>query len=264
MRAINTKDTIEQLTRFIKTTAATAGFQKVIVAVSGGVDSATSVSLAVRAVGAENVYGLLLPFKDTQVEAVVDARLVLSQLSVSEVNIVEVNIGSVVDVLQQQLLLDRVSDQVRLGNVMARARMIVLYDHAKKLNATVVGTENKSEHLLGYYTRFGDEASDVEPLRTLYKTEVYKIAKALHVPEPILIKAPTAGLWKGQTDEGQFGFTYQQADEILWLLHDKKFSPKEVMQQGLDQQLVDRVVQWVKQNDFKHIVPHIAPEPVLQ
>ena len=153
-------------------------------------------------------------------------------------------------------------DDVRVGNIMARVRMTVLFDHAKKLNALVLGTENKSEHYLGYYTRFGDEASDLEPLRNLYKTEVYQLADHLEIPKEIRQAEPTAGLWPGQTDEGQFGFTYQAADEILYGLYEAHLSPRELVERGLDKQVIDAVQAWVAQMAFKHNLPLIAPEPI--
>ncbi|MBI3560071.1 NAD(+) synthase, partial [Candidatus Gottesmanbacteria bacterium] len=138
---------------------------------------------------------------------------------------------------------------------MARVRMILLFDQAKKRNALVVGTENKTEHLLGYFTRFGDEASDIEPLRNLYKSQVYELARQLNLPENIVSKAPTAGLWEGQTDEGEFGFTYKEADEILAIIVDEKKSIDEVVRKGYDQATVEKVVKRMKENNFKHHLP---------
>jgi NAD+ synthase len=153
-------------------------------------------------------------------------------------------------------------DKVRLGNIMARVRMIVLFDQAKQLNALVLGTENKSEHYLGYYTRFGDEASDIEPLRNLYKTEVYRLAEYLGVLPEIRDAVPSAGLWPGQSDEGQFGFTYEAADEILYGLYDARLFPQELVERGMDKKAIDQVQAWVTQMAFKHDLPRIAPEPV--
>jgi NAD+ synthase len=139
----------------------------------------------------------------------------------------------------------------------------VLFDYAKTLNALVLGTENKSEHYLGYYTRFGDEASDIEPLRNLYKTEIYRLAEHLAIPEGIREAVPTAGLWAGQTDEGQFGFAYKAADEILYGLHEAQLSPQELVERGLDKQTIDAVQTWVERMAFKHNLPVIAPEPAI-
>src|SRR3989344_1730391 len=280
MRTLNIPKTSEQISDFIKTTVSAAGFQKVIVAVSGGVDSATSLSLAVNALSAANIHVLLLPYKDWHDEDKPHARLLLKRLQIPEKQTHEGDIAPMVDRMTLELNMtsanysssgapsaigveSRSDLKIRLGNIMARVRMIVLFDFAKKLHALVCGTENKSEHYLGYFTRFGDEASDLEPLRNLYKTEVYELAKYLHVPEEILTKAPTAGLWTGQTDEGQFGFSYKQADEVLYQLFDLNKSVADVIASGISSETVSKVKQWVDSVSFKHHLPNVAPEPVL-
>ncbi len=266
MRIINIPKTIDQISGFIKKSVADSGFQKMVVAVSGGVDSAVSISLAVRALGADNVRAILLPYKDWHGEAKTHARLVLKQLKIPDDNIYEADIAPMVDVFVKSLVIGHWTldiSKLRLGNIMARVRMIVLYDFAKKLNALVIGTENKSEHYLGYYTRFGDEASDIEPIRNLYKTEVYPLAKHLGVPQEIITKAPTAGLWHGQTDEGEFGFTYKEADEVLYGLFEQKLSQADLVKQGLNPKVIDKVEAWVNRVNFKHHLPLIAPVPML-
>ncbi len=241
---------VEALVQFIKTSFVSAGFKRAVVALSGGVDSSTSAALAVRAIGKENVYPLLLPYGNLNLTH--DAEQVIEHLGIPKANVVNIDIQSLVDPI---IAMDPTMDTIRRGNVMARARMILLYDQAKKRNALVVGTENKTEHLLGYFTRFGDEASDIEPLRNLYKTEVYTLARFLQLPESILLKAPTAGLWEGQTDEGEFGFTYQEADAILEMIVDEKKTIDEVVAKGYDQTTVGKVIERMKKNDFKHHLP---------
>ena len=279
MRKINIPETINQVTSFIKQSVRAAGFSKCIVAVSGGVDSAVSVSLAVRALGKENTHAVLLPYKNWHEEAKTHARLVLKNLKISEKNIHEVNIGPLVDSFvsilnnptlpplklrggEEGLLEEAQQKQLLLGNIMARVRMIILYDLARKLSALVIGTENKSEHYLGYFTRFGDEASDIEPIRNIYKTEVFGLATHLGVPEEIITKAPTAGLWHGQTDEGEFGFTYKEADEVIYGLFEQKLTKADLIKQGLNPKVIDKVESWVSRVDFKHHLPLIASEPV--
>ena len=134
-------------------------------------------------------------------------------------------------------------------------RMIVLFDLSKKLRALVVGTENKTEHILGYYTRFGDEASDIEPLKHLYKFQVYELARYLKIPDYIVSKPPSAGLWAGQTDEGELGFTYEQADTILSLYFDRHLSKQAIYDKGYDRTLVDRIWQWVEKGTIKDHLP---------
>jgi len=246
--------TTQQIVDFLTRSLQAAGFSKAIIALSGGVDSATSCALAVRALKPENVYPLLLPYGNLSKKGTDDAMLVIKHLNIADKNIKIVDIEPL---LAPLFTIIPDTEIIRRGNAMARMRMIVLYDHAKSLPGLVVGTENKTEHLLGYFTRFGDEASDVEPLRSLYKTQVYDLARYLGIPEPILTKAPTAGLWEGQTDEGEFGFTYREADEILSLLYDEKKTIEEIITKGFDEKIVRAVTKRVEENEFKHKVPYI-------
>lgn len=274
MRELDIPGTAEQITAFLKRTVSDAGFSRVVVAVSGGVDSATAVALATAALGPEAVFALFLPYQNWHVEASQHAGGLLRQLQIPVWNIREIDIAPVVQAFVRSGSLrppiqsgnrpaNEDLNRVRLGNIMARVRMITLFDYAKELSALVLGTENKSEHYLGYYTRFGDEASDIEPLRNLYKTEVYRLAEHLGIPKEIREAAPTAGLWPGQLDEGQFGFTYETADEILYGLYEAGRSPQESVEHGLDQNAIDQVQAWVAQMAFKHHLPKIAPEPVI-
>lgn len=258
MNAFNPEETAQVLTAFLADAFSSAGFSKAIIALSGGVDSSTSAALVVRALGKGNVFPVLLPYGNLTTQGTNDARHVIDFLEIPQENIIEVDIAPFVDPL---LAFNQSMDKVRKGNVMARTRMIVLFDKAKANNALVVGTENKSEHLLGYFTRFGDEASDIEPLRNLYKTQVYQLAKYLGVPEPILTKKPTAGLWEGQTDEGEFGFTYKDADEILSLLYDEKKSIDEAIASGYNQKVVEKVRLRISANSYKHYLPILPNNP---
>jgi len=219
----------EKIITFIKKTFQAEGFNKAVIAVSGGIDSSVALVLIIKALGAKNVFALQLPYKNQSIE---NSNLILDWLKIPEKNRVKINIGKIGDGFG-------VKDKVRLGNIMARVRMIYCFDLAKKLNALVVGTENKSEKLLGYYTRFGDEAADIEPIIHLYKTEVRKLARELEIPEEIIKQKPTAGLWPGQIDEGDLGFTYKEADQVL---QGKKKNKK--------------VEQRLKQVDFKKRVPY--------
>ncbi len=242
--------TSDALVEFLQASFQNAGFQRAVIALSGGVDSSCSVALAVRALGKDNVYPLLLPYGN--LNPTHDAKQVIEHLGIPETNVVNIDIQSLVDPI---ISMDPTMDTIRRGNIMARARMILLYDQAKKQNALVVGTENKTEHLLGYFTRFGDAASDIEPIRNLYKTEVYALARELGLPNSIITKAPTAGLWEGQTDEREFGFTYREADAILRMIVDEKHSVDAVRAKGYDQATVAKVVARMKKNDFKHHLP---------
>lgn len=243
-----------RLTHFVHSVLSEVGLTDVVVAVSGGIDSAVSVSLAVKSLGCEHVFPLLLPYGEMSEQSTKDALLVLSSLHIPEQNIQQINIKPIVDLITG---LDEKCDRIRKGNIMARVRMIVVFDTAKKRNALVVGTENKSEHYLGYFTRFGDEASDIEPLRSLYKTQVFQLAEFLDIPKEILNKAPSAGLWEGQTDEGEFGFRYRDADMVLTLLIDKKMTKKGVVNTFGNELIVEKIIQRVKESGYKHKVPYV-------
>jgi NAD+ synthase len=264
MRKINITKEVEKTSEFIKKSVKDSGFKSVVVGLSGGIDSAVSASLAVRALGKENVYIFIMPYKDKNDDATKHAFELIGFLDIPKKNVFEINIAPMVDSFSNELLRTAVDEsqvnRLRLGNIMARVRMIILFDFAKKNHSLVLGTENKSEHYLGYFTRYGDEASDIEPVRHLYKTEIFMLGKYLKLPEGILTKAPTAGLWQGQTDEGEFGFTYGQADEIIYGLYEAKKTISDLEKQGIDRNIILKVKNWVEKMSFKHRVPIIFPE----
>lgn len=251
---INPSVIVDELTQFIKSTVTKEGFQDVVIGVSGGVDSATSLCLSVNALGVEHVFPVLMPYGVLGKQSVLHAREVISSCGIPAEHVVEQDIQSIVDVFVE---LDNTMDAIRKGNIMARVRMILLYDMAKKRNALVIGTENKSEHYLGYYTRYGDEASDIEPLREMYKTQIYTIAEYLQVPTNILTKPPSANLWEGQSDEQELGFTYEQADSVLKLYFDQQKSEEEVKNVLKNEQSVDKILSRVEKNAFKRNLPYV-------
>ena len=257
MLELNSEDTTRRQEAFIRSICKKEGYKKVIVAVSGGIDSATSLTLAVRALGKSNVYAVLLPYEPPISVSTKDAWLVINSLGIPRKNVYVVDIKPFVDKIVSY---DKSMDNIRRGNIMARLRMIILYDLARKHNFLVVGTENKTEHLLGYYTRFGDEASDIEPLRGLYKTQVFKLAEYLGVPEKILTKHPTAGLWNGQTDEGEFGFSYKIADDMLFLYTEIELSKEKIISKGYNKKIVNKIWWWIDKGVFKERVPHSLPK----
>ena len=167
------------------------------------------------------------------------------------------SIKSMVDGVTSQL---KINDPFRTGNVMARMRMITAFDYAKKLNALVCGTENRTEHLLGYFTRFGDEASDIEPIQHIYKSHIFELGAYLGVPNNIIDAKPTAGLWEGQTDESEFGFSYKQADEVLSRFFDEKKTGEEIEREGFLN--AKKIIEFSKKNEFKHEVPYINKAPL--
>jgi NAD+ synthase len=147
---------------------------------------------------------------------------------------------------------------MRKGNIMARARMIVAYDQSEAFKGLVVGTGNKTEILLGYTTLYGDSACALNPIGDLYKTQVRQLARAINVPEPIIVKPPSADLWAGQTDEGELGFTYEEVDRLLFLLVDQRYRPEECVEAGFEEKFVRKVVDRIRKNQFKRILPPIA------
>lgn len=252
MKPINPEKTARCLVTFLKTVFAKQGFKNAAMALSGGVDSSTSCALVVAALGSASTYPILLPYGLLNEKAMLKAQKVITRLGIPQANVTSIDISPFVDPI---IKLEPAMEPIRRGNIMARVRMTLLFDQAKKRRALVVGTENKSEHLLGYFTRFGDEASDIEPLRHLYKTQVYRLARYLELPQSILTQAPSAGLWAWQTDEGEYGFTYKDADEILSLWHDEKKSVEDIVSTGWKRSLVDKVIGRAQKNSFKHHLP---------
>ncbi|MBP9716981.1 MAG: NAD+ synthase [Candidatus Levybacteria bacterium] len=243
---INPKEEEKKILDFLKKTFTEQKIEKVVIGISGGVDSATSLYLLSKVVAPENIIAIHLPYFN---EIDPDVKIIEESLGIRTTKI---SINKIADEMFGWLEIPK-EDLVRRGNIMARIRMVTLFDFAKKNNALVIGTENRSEYQLGYFTRFGDEASDVEPLQHLYKTQIYKLAKHLEVPESILTKAPSANLWTSQTDEGEFGFTYEEADPVLYLYFDKK-NPVwtiESMHQG-----ARRIIEFAERSAFKHSVPY--------
>jgi NAD+ synthase len=240
------------LTGFIQTELSRAGFNKAIIGLSGGIDSALSCYLAAEAVGAQNVLAVRMPYKTSSQDSLDDAELVIKALGVQSLTI---PISEMVDPLIERF---PGMENRRKGNIMARQRMIILFDQSEAFHGLVVGTSNKTEILLGYSTWYGDSACAINPIGDLYKAQVRQLSRALGVPASILDKAPSADLWEGQTDEGELGFTYDQADQILHLLIDQRYTPQEVVDAGYSEAFVKSILQRVRRYQFKRVLPPIA------
>ena len=249
---INTDLAIEILSGFILSETTRAGFSKALLGVSGGIDSALSCYLAARALGGENVLAVRMPYKTSSQASYDDAQLVNDATGAQSITI---PITDIADGLINQF---PEMSKLRQGNIMARSRMIVLYDRSVDFNGLVVGTGNKTEILLGYSTLYGDSACAFNPIGDLYKTQVRQLSRALGIPNVIVDKAPTADLWAGQTDEDELGFTYKEVDQLLYLLVDERFTPDECVTEGFERSFVEKVVKRVQRYHFKRIMPPIA------
>jgi NAD+ synthase len=240
------------IVEFIRQEVTRVGLAKGIIALSGGVDSSLVAFLAVEALGRENVHGILMPYRTSNPESRADAEEVVRQLRID---------SRVIDItpMVEPYLIEHVGDNDRRrGNVMARTRMIVLYDQSEAFGGLVIGTSNKTEALLGYTTLFGDNAAAVQPIADLYKAQLRQLARLVGVPEHIVGKAPSADLWQGQTDEGELGFTYDEADAVLYYLVDERRRVDDVIALGFDPRVVRRIVELIEHNQFKRVTPLIA------
>ncbi|HBL29518.1 MAG TPA: NAD(+) synthetase [Acidobacteria bacterium] len=249
---LNAPLAVAVLTRFIRDAVETSGTTGVVVGLSGGIDSSLAAALAARALGPERVHGFLLPYRTSSADSEADARRVAAHLALPHRKI---DISPMIDAY---FAIETDADPARRGNKMARERMTILFDQAKKLGALVLGTSNKTEILLGYSTVFGDNASSLNPLGDLYKHQVWQLARHLELPAEVVAKRPSADLWPGQTDEGDLGFDYATADEVLWQLFDEGLTPDEVVERGYDRAVVERIVTFERQFRFKRRLMLIA------
>jgi len=249
---LNAKLVHDLLVRFIKDETLSAGFSKAVIGVSGGVDSAVSAVLAAEALGSNNVLGIMLPYRTSNPKSVEDAKQVIEKTGIrSEL----VEITAMVDAYCDE---HKITDSLRRGNVMARMRMIVLYDLSAREKALVVGTSNKTEILVGYGTQHGDLASAINPLGDLYKSQIWQLAEELEIPRPIIEKAPSADLWEGQTDETEMGVTYAKLDALLYEMIDERHTDDELVGLGFDSMLIQKTRKAIQKNQFKRRPPIIA------
>ncbi|MBI3004635.1 MAG: NAD+ synthase [Ignavibacteriales bacterium] len=249
---LNAETVTNLLVQFIKDETGNAGFSRGVIGLSGGVDSAVSAYLMAKALGKTNTHAVILPYRTGLPQSVQDAELVVRELGIKSET---VDISAMVDAYCDK---HKATDKVRRGNIMARVRMIVLYDISAREKALVIGTSNKTELLLGYGTLFGDTACAINPLGDLYKTQVWQISESLGVPKRIVDKKPTADLWSGQTDEGELGFSYREVDQLLFQMIDERRSDDELLNMGFSKEFVKKVRLLVRKNQFKRRPPLIA------
>lgn len=249
---LNEAQTLKVLSIFIREELQRTSLKRAVIGLSGGVDSALSTYLTTQAIGAENVHVMLMPYKTSSKSSLDDAMCVVQDLKISH------EVFEITPMADAFFSENPEMDNLRKGNVMARLRMISLYDRSQREKALVIGTSNKTESLLGYTTLFGDNASAINPLGDLYKTQVWQLAKAVGVPKQIVSKAPSADLWAGQTDEQEMGLHYAQVDEILFFMVDLRENNEQLVKRGFDPVTIEKVRRMIVRSQFKRRPPIIA------
>jgi NAD+ synthase len=240
------------LRRFIREEIQKVGMHRLVLGLSGGLDSAVAASLAANALGSENVHALIMPYRESNPESQEHALLLASKTKISyEIR----DISPMVDAFFSGA--ENVS-VIRKGNKMARERMCLLYDYSASHSTLVLGTSNKTELLLGYGTIHGDLASAINPIGDLYKTQVRQLAAYLDIPEVIIEKAPSADLWIGQTDEDELGYSYEEIDQFLYYLIDLRYSDELLLGAGYTEKTIHDIKTMIQKNQFKRRPPVIA------
>lgn len=249
---INPKTVSEILIRFLYEEISKIGLKRGILGLSGGVDSAVVACLLSRALGPENVYALIMPYRLSNPQSREHAEKLARQL---KINYFIKDISPMVDAFFAD---EPEADHVRRGNKMARERMCLLYDYSAKYQALVIGTSNKTELLLGYGTIHGDLASAINPIGDLYKSQIWQLAEYLGVPREIIEKPPSADLWVGQTDEQELGYSYQEIDRLLYYMVDLRYSTEMLLELGYSEKTIKDIYLRMQRSQFKRRPPVIA------
>jgi NAD+ synthase len=246
---VNPENVINQLAEFICQELRIAGFSQLVVGLSGGIDSAVAAALAVKAIGGANVLGVKMPWKNSSESSLLDADAVGACLGIQTRQI------EITPIVESSASILNNPDPLRLGNIMARARMMILFDIAAEISALPLGTSNKTELLLGYGTLHGDLASAINPLAPLYKRQVFILAEALGLPEDVIQKAPSADLEPGQTDEDDIGWTYELMDRVLYRATELSWSRDKLIAEGFDAESVNGILDRSRNFSFKANLP---------
>jgi NAD+ synthase len=252
---IDTAIARQMIGEFIRGHLRQTGFERVILNLSGGLDSALVAYLVAEAIGPDKLLCLLLPYRTSAAESRADAEAVVSALRCQGKVI---DITPIVDGYFETALGDSDVEQVRRGNFAARARMAVMYDQSVSWRGLPAGTGNKTEALLGYTTIYGDNAAAFLPIGDLYKSQVRQLAADMGVPSAILEKPPTADLWPGQTDEGELGMTYADMDRLLYWLVDKRRTHDQLEEMGFGAAQIERVERLIAGSEYKRQTPVVA------
>lgn len=249
---LNLEETHKALVKFLKEKIEATGMKKAVFGLSGGIDSALVAYLLRDALGAENVLAIMMPYKSSNPESLAHAELVVEDLKIRSKKV------EITDMIDAYFKNEEDASMLRKGNKMARERMSILFDNSAKENALVIGTSNKTEIYLGYSTQFGDSACAINPIGDLYKTNIWDLSRYLKVPEVIINKQPSADLWQGQTDENEMGLMYKEADEILYRLLEENKSIDEIVKDGFNKEIIDKIVLRMNRSEYKRNMPLIA------
>ena len=249
--SLDVEKTRKDIVEFVQNRVSEANTDGLVVGLSGGIDSTLAAFLACEAVGRENVFGIVMPSTTTPTEDKLHGTAIAQQLGIKYKEI------AIDSILNEFLSVTQIKDDKRaIGNLKARIRMSIIYFYANSMNYLVCGTGNKSELLIGYFTKHGDGACDLEPIGDLYKTNVYELAKYLEVPQEIIDKPPRAGLWNNQTDEDEIGMTYELLDKILYKSIEKNMDSNAIADElDISADEVDDIINRVERNEHKTKVP---------
>lgn len=240
---------------FIRDETGKAGVSGIVVGISGGIDSALTATLAVKAMGKDRVLGIHMPESNlTPAADSEDAKTLADWLGIEYRTI---DISGIISAFMAAVPESESADRLTRGNLKARTRMSLLYFHANRLNRMVIGTGNKTEILLGYYTKYGDGGVDLEPIGGLYKTEVWELSRRLGIPEPLITKKPSAGLWAGQTDEAELGISYVKVDEVLRMIEEGVEPEKILNKTGISAEQLGSVSRRIERNEHKRKAPPV-------
>ncbi len=250
------KQETDRIAAFIARHVHDAGYERAVLGISGGVDSALVAALCARALGPANVYGMLLPYETSNPLSLAHGRMVIEQLGLAS------GLFQITPMVKAFVARDPDMSGVRRGNIMARCRMIALYDQSAAWDALVMGTGNRTETLLGYFTLYGDSAAALRPISHLYKVQVRALATHLGLPAEIVAKDPSADLWAGQTDEDELGFTYDDADQVLYLLTEAGLTEKEIVGHGFASATIQAIERRMASSAFKLEEPPSLPTVV--
>lgn len=249
---LDLQKTHEILVNFLKENMNKAGFKKAVLGLSGGIDSALVAYLLRDALGAENVLAIMMPYKSSNPDSLMHAKMVVEDLKINS-KVIEIT-----DMIDAYFKNEPEATMLRKGNKMARERMTILFDYSAKEEALVIGTSNKTEMFLGYSTQFGDSACAINPIGDLYKSDVWALSRYLKIPQPLIDKKPSADLWEGQTDEQEMGLTYKEADKILYALLEENASEEEIESRGFNPDIIKNIVTRMKRSEYKRRMPLIA------